>query len=107
MSKSAPAHAFRRTESLRGKASARRIAAIEVLLRTGGWVLEPVDALEIRGELYILDGHHRVAAARRAGVEVVYRLAEADDLSRFRFASVEEVRVAHAEVAPNRLPPTY
>jgi len=103
--RNAPAHSFLRTESIRGNASAKRVAALEKNLRQEGWRGAPISAFEYEGRLYILDGHHRVIAARRAGIGVPYRLVAEDALAQFGYNSSNEVLIAYAEAPPHRLPP--
>jgi uncharacterized protein (DUF1015 family) len=46
---------------------------------------------EHNGSKYILDGHHRVAAARAAGIEVPYNSIPASRLPEFNYKSVDDV----------------
>lgn len=65
-----------------------------------GWGGPPIAVVEHAGEKYILDGHHRVYAARKAGILVHYRIAE---LSEFGYNSIDEVVISHAESGVNRI----
>ena len=59
---------FKGTQSTRGQASSRKIATIAEDMRQHGWRGEPIRVYERDGVLYIVDGHHRAAAARAAGI---------------------------------------
>jgi hypothetical protein len=72
-------------------------------MRSDGWSGPPVSVLEIAGELYVLDGHHRVVAARHARIDVHYRLILIDELAGYGYSSKEEVVKAYAEAGVNRL----
>ena len=41
--------------------------------QAGKWVGDPAIVTRINGQLYLVDGHHRVHAAIEAGVDVVYK----------------------------------
>ena len=64
------------TERLSGNASATNVRALAESMRQGGWQGDPIKVVEIGGERIIVDGHHRVAAARLAGIEVPYQVVD-------------------------------
>jgi ParB-like chromosome segregation protein Spo0J len=68
-----------------------------------GWSGPPVIVVEYAGDKYVLDGHHRIYAARKAGISVQYRCVNAEQLKDFGFDSVEQVVIAHAEGGYNRI----
>lgn len=72
----APAHSFERVEALSGNASRRLVDSLTESMKKNGWQGAPIEAIEHNGYRYIVDGHHRVAAARRAGIEVPYELID-------------------------------
>jgi hypothetical protein len=41
-------------------------------MRAGGWQGEPVKTVVIDGLRILVDGHHRLAVARRVGIDVPY-----------------------------------
>ena len=41
-------------------------------MKANGYQGAPIKVLESNGERFILDGHHRVQAARRAGIDVPF-----------------------------------
>jgi hypothetical protein len=63
----------------------------------------PIAVIGIGQERYILDVHHRVAAARRANAEVEYREISIDELPLFGDKSTDQVVAAYAEAGVNRL----
>ncbi|SDH67851.1 LamG-like jellyroll fold domain-containing protein [Pseudonocardia oroxyli] len=97
-------YALKRTESLQGNASRKFIEGLVEKLRRGE-TLAPVELVEITGELYVIDGHHRVVAAKKAGVDVPYRIISVDDEAvRARYpGGGEEIVQTWAEVGPDRI----
>jgi hypothetical protein len=66
-----------RTHEIGGNASSRRVVEIRDSLAREGWKGNPVSIVEHDGWKYVVDGHHRLAAARRAGVEQIpYKVVE-------------------------------
>ena len=100
---SAPAHSFVRTESLSGRESSRLVREYAEKMRTGGWKGDPIEVVEHNGKRYILDGHHRVEAARRAGIDVQYEIVGPSEMAKYRYKSIDDVVRAAAEAGPNRL----
>jgi ParB-like chromosome segregation protein Spo0J len=72
-------------------------------MRTGGWQGDPIKVVEHNGKRYIIDGHHRVEAARRAGIDVQYKIASPSEMAKYRYNSIDDVIRAAAEAGPNRL----
>lgn len=72
-------------------------------MRSEGFFGEPIKVIEIDGRRYVLDGHHRLEAAARAGVEVEYEVVEPSSLPSFGYESVEEVLRASDNALPNRV----
>jgi hypothetical protein len=101
--KTAPANAFTRTHGLSGRASSRNVNEIADSMRANGWQGDPIKVLDHNGTKYILDGHHRVEAARRVGIEVPYQTVAPENLSQFGYKSVEQVIQATSEAGPVRL----
>jgi hypothetical protein len=79
---SAPASSFRRIHTIPTARDRALVAEIEASMRQNGWVGDPIAVAEVNGHLYILDGHHRVAAAGRAGIPVRYRVVPPEELAR-------------------------
>jgi len=101
--KTAPANAFTRTHGLSGRASSRNVNEIAGSMRASGWQGDPIKVLDHNGTKYILDGHHRVEAARRVGIEIPYQTVAPENLGQFGYKSVEQVIQATSEAGPVRL----
>ena len=99
----AEAHEFRRTESLSGRASSRKVKELLHDMKKNGWIGSPIAVAEYRGEKYILNGHHRTYAARLAGIEVYYRVVAHEELPAFGYDSIVKVVQTHAEAGVNRI----
>ena len=74
-------------------------------MRSNGWQGPPIDVFEHDGVKYILNGHHRVQAAMKAGIDVPYRSVPQSELPAFQYDSAEAVVRAASEAGPVRLRP--
>src|ERR1051326_6956444 len=99
----ADASQFLRTHAITGRSSSRIVSALIDSMSRIGWSGPPIAVIEYGSDRYILDGHHRVFAARHAQVLVRYRVVRIDALSRFGYHSLEQVIQAHAEAGPNQI----
>jgi ParB-like chromosome segregation protein Spo0J len=99
----APAHQFLRTESLCGRASESKVRDLIASMRRDGWIGKPIDVIVINSEMYILNGHHRVYAARVVGILVHFRVIAPANLINYAYDSTDQVIDAHAEAGPNRI----
>jgi hypothetical protein len=99
----APAHEFLKTHAIAGKTSARVVKMIVASMLRDGWRGAAITVAVHGSDKYILDGHHRVFAARRANVPVRYRVVSETELERFGYESIEQVIQAHAEAGFNRI----
>jgi hypothetical protein len=99
----APAHEFLRTHAIGGRRSSRKVRELFDSMEYVGWDGAPIAVVEHQGEKYILDGHHRCYAARRANISVRYRLIRLEDLKVFGYDSIDQVLIAHAEVGSNKI----
>jgi hypothetical protein len=97
------ASALTRTEALRGAASRANVTKLAESMRTGGWQGAPIKVFEHKGVKYVIDGHHRVAAARQAGIDVVYESVGMDTLRSYGYGSADELIWSALEVGPNKL----
>jgi RHS repeat-associated protein len=88
-----------RTETLRSQANVTRLAEN---MKVGGWQGDPIKVFEHNGTKYILDGHHRAAAARRAGIDVLYESVGMDTLRSYGYRSVDELIWSAAEAGGGR-----
>jgi hypothetical protein len=98
-----PAYEFRKTEALSGRASTRKVKALIASMTESGWNGPPIIAIEIRGKKYILNGHHRVHAARMVGIRVPAHVIAERDLLQYGYSSTDQVVAAHVEAGPNRI----
>jgi hypothetical protein len=92
----APAHAFHRLEP-RSIQSQAKISSLANDMKANGWRGDPIAVFEHGGEKYILDGHHRVAAARLAGIDVPYLNIPEANLPSFGFRNLDAVLTAASE----------
>lgn len=97
-----------RTESLYGNASSALVEFLTKRMQESGWSGPPIKVFEYNELQYILDGHHRVAAAKRAvragaNIQVPYDLVLDADLRVFGFRDVDHVVQVSCEVVPDRL----
>ncbi|XVV15800.1 polymorphic toxin-type HINT domain-containing protein [Actinoplanes sp. CA-131856] len=96
-------HDLRRTEALSGAYDKQRVEEITESMKENGWVGAPIDVFEQNGNLYILNGHHRTAAAKRAGINVKYRLVPESELGEHNYRDAHEVVSAAVEVGADRI----
>ena len=81
-----------RTHPLDTPASSRLVTEIADDMRANGWNGDPVQVVELQGERYIVDGHHRVAAAKRVGIDVPYEVVDPSTVIRpGKWKSVEDI----------------
>lgn len=67
-------------------------------MRLGGWNGPAVKVFEHNGVKYVLDGHHRLAAARQVGLtEVPNESVPAYALGQYGYRSVDELLAAASE----------
>ncbi|MBK6693907.1 MAG: ParB N-terminal domain-containing protein [Myxococcales bacterium] len=89
---------FHRLHGLSGGASSRNVAKIERSMNASGWNGPPIKVFEHNGTKYVLDGHHRLAAARQARLpEVPYESIPVSELGSFGYASADDVLMAASE----------
>jgi hypothetical protein len=98
-----PKH-LKRTHELSGKTSTREVERIAHNMRGSGYDSQyPIDVAEHNGEFYILDGHHRAAAARQSSTKVSIRLITNIRDHRGSLDSIEEVIESATNVGNDRL----
>ena len=97
-------HEFTRTEALSGGASSRNVSKIEESMRASGWQGDPINVVELQGRKIVVDGHHRLEAARRAGIDVKYQVVDPSSVIRpGQWTSVDDILQDSYSVGPNRL----
>ena len=92
----APAHAFHRLEH-RSLQRQGDISSLAADMKANGWKGDPIAVFEHGVEKFILDGHHRVAAARQAGINAPYRKISECDLPKFNYKDIDDVLRAASE----------
>lgn len=95
---------FVRTEALSGRGSARTVQELTDSMRTNGWQGDPIKVVELNGERIVVDGHHRLAAAQRAGIDVPYEVVGPSTvIGPGQWSSVDDILRDAASVGPNRI----
>jgi hypothetical protein len=96
--------AFSRTEALSGRASSRQVSEMADAMRTTGWDGPPIRVVEANGRRYVVDGHHRLEAARRAGIDVPYEVVDpATVVGPGQWSSLDDIIQDANAVGGNRL----
>lgn len=73
-------------------------------MRTAGYDNKfPIDVAEHNGNLYILDGHHRAAAARQTSTDVIIKLVTDIKKHKGTLNTIEEVLESAANTGHDRL----
>jgi hypothetical protein len=72
-------------------------------MRSRGWAGPPIETVEINSRKYIINGHHRVFAAREVHIAVRYRIIGIQELRSYQYASLDEVIIANVEAGFNRI----
>jgi RHS repeat-associated protein len=102
--RSAAPSAFTRTEALSGRASQRTVNEIAESMRTNGWQGAPIDVVELNGERIVVDGHHRLAAARRVGIDVQYQVVDPSTvIGPGKYTSIDDILQSTYSVGRDRL----
>ncbi|MFI5501625.1 putative T7SS-secreted protein [Nocardia asteroides] len=71
--KTAPPSEFERTHEIGGKRSSTDVRDLMKVMQHGWGEVPPLSVVRHDGQLHIVDGHHRFAAARRSGIaEIPY-----------------------------------
>lgn len=94
------------THSISGGQSSRVVRNIFENMKKNGFGDEPLDVIVINGKKYVVDGHHRLAAAKRAGINVDINVKNPNDVfSPGGYQNEEDVVNSAASAGPNRLRP--
>lgn len=102
--RSAAPSTLTRAEVLRGRASQRTVNEIAESMRVNGWQGAPIDVVELNGQRVVVDGHHRLAAARRAGIDVQYRVVDPSTvIGPGRYTSIDDILQSTYSVGRDRL----
>jgi len=60
-------------------------------MKQKGWIGDPVDVVSHEGNYYLIDGHHRLAAAKRLNIPVPIRIVEDLSSHKCSWNTVEEL----------------
>lgn len=75
-------------------------------MRTSGWDGPPIRVVEANGQRYVVDGHHRLEAARRAAIDVPYEVVDPTTvIGPGQWSSLEDIIQDANSVRGNRLRP--
>lgn len=91
-------HELERTEQLSGQISRDKVDRIAESMANDGWQGGPIEVFEHMNSRYVINGHHRVAAAKKAGIDVQYRSLTLDEVKAYKYKSAEEVVWSSLEV---------
>lgn len=104
-------HELQRTHSIGGNASTRNVKNLRDAMRRGefDWDQSPISVVRgPDGTQYVVDGHHRLSAARRAGLDEVKVEDVTDQLNNGGFLGypdMDDVLNSAATVGPDKLNP--
>jgi RHS repeat-associated protein len=101
---SADPRKLKRTHEIGGARSSNQVIEMAAAMKREGFSGPPIDVVVHKGEMYVVDGHHRLAASKMAGLgEVPIRII--DDISSHpsSWKSIEEVVEDARAARPNNL----
>lgn len=94
--------AVRRTKTSGG--TVRSVNQLAASMRANGWQGAPIDVVELNGQRIVVDGHHRLAAARRAGIDVQYQVVDPSTaIGPGKYASIDDILRSTYSVGRDRL----
>nr|WP_237403061.1 RHS repeat-associated core domain-containing protein [Pseudomonas sp. MWU318] len=97
-------HSVKRTHAIMGKKSTKHVEKIRDQMRAGGYdVSYPIDVAEHQGNFYILDGHHRAAAAKQTATPITIKLITNIREHKGELNTIEEVIESANNVGHDRL----
>ncbi|KAB0508775.1 RHS repeat-associated core domain-containing protein, partial [Pseudomonas koreensis] len=97
-------HSLKRTHAIMGKKSTKHVEKIRDQMRAGGYdVSYPIDVAEHQGNFYILDGHHRAAAAKQTATPITIKLITNIRDHKGELNTIEEVIESANNVGHDRL----
>jgi len=93
---------LKRTHSIEGKKSIKNVEKLSDNLRMGQ-KNEPIDVINHKGDNYIIDGHHRVAASKKNGTDIEINFLNENQLPSRGFEDLNDVVNHHNNVGLDRL----
>jgi len=105
LAKGVDANTLQRTHSISGKRSSKLVDNISASMRKDGFVGDPIDVVQHKGQQFILDGHHRAAAARRTGTKVDVNVISDVAGHKSNFNSVKDVVKSAGSVGTDSIKP--
>ncbi|MFJ2528369.1 RHS repeat-associated core domain-containing protein [Pseudomonas helmanticensis] len=97
-------HSVKRTHAIMGKRSTKHVENIRDQMRADGYdVNYPIDVAEHQGTFYILDGHHRAAAAKQTATPITINLITNIREHKGQLNTIEEVIESANNVGHDRL----
>jgi Pretoxin HINT domain len=101
---SASPFSFQPSHAISGRPSTNKVNEIADLMRSGEWDGPAIKVVELNGQRIVVDGHHRLAAAKRAGVDIDFQVVDPESVfGRGGWRSIEDILNAWATAGPNRL----
>ncbi|MEQ1503073.1 MAG: SpvB/TcaC N-terminal domain-containing protein [Myxococcota bacterium] len=97
-------YSVNRTHSIGGNTSSKQVSQMAEAMRTGGWQGPPIDVAVHDGQMYVLDGHHRLAASKMAELKQV-PVRTINDIAAHPsgWSSIDDVLRDAARIEPNNL----
>jgi ParB-like chromosome segregation protein Spo0J len=72
--------------------------------KVNGWQGPPVQVVEVNGKRYVVDGHHRLAAAKQAGIKVNYEVGDPSTvIGQGQWSSVDDIVRDANSVGPDKI----
>ena len=97
---------LRRSHSISGRASSRIVNDISNEMKGGNYEGPPIDVVQDEnGQMYIVDGHHRAAAARVTGTKVEVNIVHDIENHPSSYESIEEIINDSFSVGRDKLRP--
>jgi len=94
-----------RSHSISGKRSSKRVDELSQNMRNEGFIGNGIDVVDNNGQLIIIDGHHRAAAARRTNTRVNVNIVTDIKNHPSSFNNIDEVIKAAETVGPDHIKP--
>jgi hypothetical protein len=94
---------FNRTHPIGGNSSSQFVKEVSENMSKKGWNGPPIQVAEINEQLYILDGHHRFAAAQIADIPIQYEIVPLSNITNFGYKTLNEIIWAACETGVDKI----